>query len=93
MTVAAGTLTDAPRSLIKEIKDLEQLLTIDTAKLKEITNHFINELTKGMCSTTAQRLSAKEQDIMLTIDRSECGGRQYCKLGLRPHSRTTLIIC
>ncbi|KAK4139087.1 hexokinase-domain-containing protein [Dichotomopilus funicola] len=43
-----GTLNDAPRSLIKEIKDLEQLLTVNTDKLKEITNHFINELTKGL---------------------------------------------
>lgn len=63
MTVDTGTLNDAPRSLIKEIKDLEQLLTVSTDKLKEITNHFINELTKGMCSTAAQRPSAKKGDI------------------------------
>ena len=45
MTV--GSLAEAPKDLLKEIKHLEELLTIDTAKLKEITNHFVNELTKG----------------------------------------------
>jgi hexokinase len=45
MTV--GSLVDAPKDLLKEIKVLEELFTVDTAKLKQITDHFVNELTKG----------------------------------------------
>ncbi|KXX78730.1 Hexokinase [Madurella mycetomatis] len=46
MTV--GSLADAPKDLVKEIKNLEQLFTVDTAKLKEITEHFVKELEKGL---------------------------------------------
>jgi hexokinase len=42
-----GSFADVPKDLLKEIKQLETLLTVDTAKLKEITDHFVNELTKG----------------------------------------------
>jgi hexokinase len=45
--MAVGALGDAPKDLLNEIKHLEELFTIDTAKLKEITNRFVNELTKG----------------------------------------------
>lgn len=45
--MAVGTLADAPKDLINEIKHLEELLTIDKVKLKEITSHFVNELAKG----------------------------------------------
>lgn len=48
MTV--GSLADAPKDLLNEIEHLEKLFTIDTAKLKEITQHFVNELTKGECA-------------------------------------------
>ncbi|KAK4105896.1 hypothetical protein N658DRAFT_492410 [Parathielavia hyrcaniae] len=43
-----GSLTDAPKDLLKETRHLEELFTIDTPKLKEITHHFVNELTKGL---------------------------------------------
>jgi hexokinase len=36
-----------PKNLTNEIKRLEELFTLDTAKLKEITHHFVDELTKG----------------------------------------------
>ncbi len=45
--MAVGSLVDAPKDLLNEIKHLEDLFTIDTPKLKEITAHFVNELTKG----------------------------------------------
>lgn len=45
--MAVGSLVDAPKDLLNEIKHLEALFTIDTPKLKEITAHFVNELTKG----------------------------------------------
>ncbi|KAK3989145.1 hexokinase-domain-containing protein [Cladorrhinum sp. PSN332] len=43
-----GSFIDVPKDLLKEIEHLEQLFTIDSAKLKEITNHFANELEKGL---------------------------------------------
>jgi hexokinase len=45
--MGAGTLADVPQDLLREIKLLEELFTVDTSKLKEITEHFVDELTKG----------------------------------------------
>ena len=42
-----GSLADVPRDLLEQIKDLEQQFTVDKAKLKEITNHFLSELERG----------------------------------------------
>ncbi|KAK4202997.1 hexokinase [Triangularia verruculosa] len=46
--MAVGSLADAPKDLLSEIKHLEELFTIDTAKLKEISSHFEIELEKGL---------------------------------------------
>ncbi|KAJ4296125.1 hexokinase [Collariella sp. IMI 366227] len=46
--MAVGSLVDAPKDLLTEIKHLEEQFTIGTAKLKEITDHFVNELEKGL---------------------------------------------
>jgi len=43
-----GSFIDAPKDLSKEIERLEQLFSIDTAKLKHITDQFVNELEKGL---------------------------------------------
>ena len=40
-------MMDVPKSLLAEIKDLEEQLTVKTDKLKAITNHFVKELEKG----------------------------------------------
>jgi hexokinase len=40
-------MADVPRDLAQEIKRLEELFTVPTAKLKSITEHFVSELTKG----------------------------------------------
>jgi hexokinase len=40
-------MADVPKDLLQEIKRLEELFTVDTAKLKSITEHFIKELAKG----------------------------------------------
>ncbi|KAB5551127.1 hexokinase-domain-containing protein [Coniochaeta sp. 2T2.1] len=45
---ALTSFHDAPKDLVKEIEELETHFTIDTAKLKEITDHFEKELTKGL---------------------------------------------
>jgi hexokinase len=41
-------MTDVPKDLLEEISNLERLFTIDAPKLKEITDHFIGELQKGL---------------------------------------------
>ena len=51
--MAVGSLADAPKDLLNEIKQLEDQFTIDKAKLKEITNHFVNELAKGESNVPA----------------------------------------
>lgn len=43
-----GSLADVPKDLLKEIEQLERLLTVDSAKLKQITDHFVKELEKGL---------------------------------------------
>lgn len=42
-----GSKADIPKELIAQIRYLEDLFTVDTTKLKEITDHFISELDKG----------------------------------------------
>ncbi|KAJ3518041.1 hypothetical protein NM208_g14619 [Fusarium decemcellulare] len=44
----AGSMADVPKDLAEEIHKLEKLFTVDGAKLKEITNHFVSELAKGL---------------------------------------------
>ncbi|KAK0668288.1 putative hexokinase [Cercophora samala] len=46
--MSSGSFVDVPKDLLKEIKRLEELFTVDTAKLKQITDHFVNELEKGL---------------------------------------------
>ena len=40
-------MADVPKDLLQEIKRLEELFTVPTKKLKEITTHFVSELEKG----------------------------------------------
>lgn len=40
-------MMDVPKSLLAEIKALEEQLTVPTDKLKAITDHFVKELEKG----------------------------------------------
>ncbi|KAK9449032.1 hexokinase-domain-containing protein [Limtongia smithiae] len=46
-----GLLNDIPKDLLDQIKHLEELFTVDTAQLKTITDHFVNELEKGLSKT------------------------------------------
>ena len=41
-------MADVPKDLLAEIKKLEELFTVDSTKLKQITNHFVSELDKGL---------------------------------------------
>lgn len=41
-------MADVPKNYLEQIKKLEEQFTVDTKKLKQITDHFVSELTKGI---------------------------------------------
>lgn len=41
-------MADVPKDLMEHIHILDKLFTVDTQKLKDITDHFISELDKGL---------------------------------------------
>lgn len=41
-------MTDIPKSLLDQIKEFEDVFTVDRQKLKDIVAHFIKELEKGI---------------------------------------------
>ena len=43
-------MADVPKDLLDQIKELERLFSVDQAKLKEVTEHFVKELEKGKSS-------------------------------------------
>lgn len=43
-----GSMADMPRDLKEQIEKLEELFVVSTAKLKEISEHFVNELERGL---------------------------------------------
>ncbi|KAJ5138932.1 Hexokinase N-terminal [Penicillium bovifimosum] len=43
-----GSLHDLPQNLLGTIKTFEEAFTVDGAKLKQIVNHFVKELEKGL---------------------------------------------
>ncbi|KPM34409.1 Hexokinase [Neonectria ditissima] len=44
----AGSMADVPKDLAAQIHKLETLFTVPAEKLKQITEHFVSELTKGL---------------------------------------------
>lgn len=48
-------MADVPDDLLELIKYLESVFTVDQAKLKEVTNHFVKELEKGKSSVLLRR--------------------------------------
>ncbi|KAK8183361.1 hexokinase-domain-containing protein [Phyllosticta capitalensis] len=43
-----GSMADVPKDLLQTIQHLESIFTVPTSKLKEITDHFVTELEKGL---------------------------------------------
>ena len=41
-------MADVPKSLLEEIQNLENIFTVDAARLKKITDHFVSELQAGL---------------------------------------------
>ena len=68
----SGSMTDVPKNLLEQIKELERLFTVDQAKLKEITNHFVKELEKGLSEPKPRGDSKRNADI--TVGLSVEGG-------------------
>ena len=60
-----GSMADVPDDLLEQIKYLENLFTVDQAKLKEVTSHFVKELEKGKSS-----VSSCISDGILTLTRA-----------------------
>lgn len=44
-----GSKAEIPKDLLDEVRKLEEVFSVDTQKLKQITDHFVSELAKGMC--------------------------------------------
>ena len=43
-----GSFADMPTDLKNQIDKLEELFLVPTAKLKEISDHFVSELERGL---------------------------------------------
>lgn len=41
-------MADVPKDLLTQIKEFEDVFTVDTQKLKEVVAHFVKELEKGV---------------------------------------------
>jgi hexokinase len=40
-------MADVPKDLLNQIKEFEDVFTVDQQKLKEVVAHFVKELEKG----------------------------------------------
>jgi len=40
-------MADVPKDLLSQIKEFEDIFTVDKQKLKEVVAHFVKELEKG----------------------------------------------
>ncbi|KAG5367874.1 Hexokinase [Yarrowia sp. C11] len=43
-----GSMADVPRDLLEQISQLETIFTVSPEKLRQITDHFVAELAKGL---------------------------------------------
>ncbi|KAL4800055.1 hexokinase-domain-containing protein [Aspergillus venezuelensis] len=43
-----GSMTDMPQDLLEQIKHFEEVFTVDKTKLKQVVDHFVKELEKGL---------------------------------------------
>lgn len=48
VTTESGSMHDVPQNLLDQINRLEELFTVSQDKLKQITEHFVSELAKGL---------------------------------------------
>lgn len=48
ITTPPGSFADVPKDLMAQINRLEELFLVPTEKLKQISEHFVHELEKGL---------------------------------------------
>ncbi|KAI9789054.1 MAG: hexokinase A [Peltula sp. TS41687] len=46
-------MADVPKNLLDQINELERIFTVDREKLKQITDHFVSELQRGLSENGA----------------------------------------
>lgn len=51
-------MADVPKDLQEEIKRLEEQFTVPKDKLKQITDHFVEELKKGKTRRSLRRFNS-----------------------------------
>lgn len=64
-----GSMTDVPKDLLDQINRLEDLFIVDGQKLKEVTNHFVSELERGLSQNDATIVRRFIPLYLLHIDR------------------------
>lgn len=57
-------MADMPRDLKEQIEKLEEIFVVPTQKLKEITDHFVKELEKGLSTEGGSIVSGLQQSIL-----------------------------
>jgi hypothetical protein len=67
ITVVLGSFADMPTDLKSQIDRLEELFVAPTAKLKEISDHFVSELQRGLSAEGGTIVSLVSLDVL-----SEC---------------------
>ena len=64
-------MADMPRDLKEQIEKLEEIFVVPTQKLKEITDHFVKELEKGLSEEGGSIVS---RSLFCALqDKADCG--------------------
>lgn len=79
-------MTELGKDLLEQAKELERQLTVPTAKLKEITNHFVSELTKGESTPSAQVSRRCQIRTLISMAHSRPFRRGWQHRKSQPHS-------
>lgn len=53
-----------PRDLKEQIEKLEEIFVVPTQKLKEITDHFVKELEKGLTTEGGSIVSSLGKSVL-----------------------------
>jgi hexokinase len=61
-------MADMPTDLKEQIDKLEDLFVVNTTKLKEISDHFVKELEKGLSKEGGSIVSCLNQTPSSDID-------------------------
>lgn len=68
LTNYEGSSTNLPKTYKDQIKRLEDMFTVPAEKLKQITDHFVKELTKGLTTEGGSIVSAPMTSIRTRSD-------------------------